>query len=91
MSHREKKEKKPVKENISTQEAIRRLYNLTTVVMCNTCDKTDCVNRGSCGTYSNKPPECPTCGEAMDKKGDTFFCTACVLKEMKRKKLEGLS
>ena len=91
MSHK-KKEEKPLEKNISNIEAIRRLYNLTAIIMCNTCDKRDtCVNRTSCGTYSDKPPNCPTCGEVMDKKGDKFFCTACVLKEMKKKKLEGLT
>ena len=82
----------PPKENISVQEATRRLFNITAVIMCNLCEKKDtCVNRGLCLQYSDTPPNCPACNEVMDRKADgIFFCTACMLKDAKEKRMEEL-
>lgn len=93
MAHRHgKKEQNPPQERpVSTPEAIRRLYSLTSIVMCNQCDKRDtCVNRSTCNSYSDKPLNCPICSGVMDKKGDKFFCSTCMLNAMKKKKLEEL-
>ena len=81
----------PPKENISTVEAIKRLYSLTSVIMCNSCEKKDtCVNRNVCILYSDKPPNCLVCGEVLDKnaKSGLFFCTPCMVKEAKEKRME---
>ena len=82
----------PPQKPTSTLEALRLTHNLTAIIMCNSCDKrSTCVNRERCTVYSDKPPNCPVCKEVMDKGPVGFFCTACLLKDAKKKKLEELS
>lgn len=91
MGRHNKKERGPPQQPVSTSESIRRLYSITAIIMCNQCDKrSTCVNRSTCGSFSDKPPQCPSCSGAMDRKGDDFFCSTCMLNAMKRKKLEEL-
>lgn len=81
----------PVEQRISVVEALRRVHEIMTVIMCNSCEKKDtCVNRMVCILYSDKPPICPDCGEPMDKYQNTFVCTPCSLKDMKEKRIEEL-
>lgn len=91
MSKHKRRGEQPPQRPISTVESIRRLYNLTAIILCNQCDKrSTCVNRERCAMYSDKPPNCPVCKEVMDKGPSGFFCTPCLVKDAKKKKLEEL-
>lgn len=89
---RDKEEKPPpAEQRISVVEALRRVHEVMSIIMCNTCERKDtCVNRIVCTLYSDKPPKCPVCGEIMDKYHNTFVCSKCALEDMKKKRMEEL-
>ena len=81
----------PPKENMSTVEAIKRLYSVMNVIMCAGCERrATCINRADCALYTDKPLECPVCGEVMDRGPNGFFCTPCMVKDAKEKRMEEL-